>query len=57
MALGLAVVMNFVSYFFSDKIAMHDPGARPVSREQLPRIYDIVERLTRRPACRCRSST
>jgi heat shock protein HtpX len=48
MALGLAVVMNFVSYFFSDKIAIMTSGARPVSREQLPRIYDIVERLTQK---------
>ena len=48
MALGLAIVMNFVSYFFSDKIAIMTSGARPVSREQLPRIYDIVERLTQK---------
>jgi heat shock protein HtpX len=48
MALGIAVVMNFVSYFFSDKIAIMTSGARPVSREQLPRIYDIVERLTQK---------
>src|SRR3954468_10979540 len=48
MALGLAVVMNFVSYFFSDKIAIMTSGARPVTREQLPRIYDIVERLTQK---------
>lgn len=45
-ALGLAVVMNFVAYFFSDKIAIMTSGAKPVTREQLPRIYDIVERLT-----------
>jgi heat shock protein HtpX len=46
MALGLAAVLNFVSYFFSDKIAIWSSGARPVSREELPRIYQIVERLT-----------
>ena len=48
LALGIAVVMNFVSYFFSDKIAIMTSGAKPVSREQLPRIYDIVERLTQK---------
>jgi len=32
----LAVVMNGVSYFFSDKIALMSSGAQPVSREQLP---------------------
>jgi heat shock protein HtpX len=40
-----AAVMNFVSYFFSDKIALAMYRAQPVSREQLPRVYDVVERL------------
>src|SRR5712692_1954795 len=44
-ALGIAVVMNFVSYFFSDKIALASSGAQPVSREQLPRLYNVMERL------------
>lgn len=45
MALGLAIVMNGISYFFSDKIALASSGARPVSREQLPRLYAVMERL------------
>jgi heat shock protein HtpX len=44
-ALGIAVVMNIVSYFFSDRIALGSSGAKPVSREQLPRLYDVMERL------------
>src|SRR6202042_3478187 len=44
-ALIFAVVMNGVSYFFSDKIALKSSGARPVSREQLPRLYAVMERL------------
>lgn len=44
-ALILAGVMNFVAYFFSDKIAIMSSGAQPVTREQLPRVYQIVERL------------
>jgi heat shock protein HtpX len=48
LALGLAVVMNFVSYFFSDKIALAMYRAQPVTREQLPRAYEIVERLTQK---------
>src|SRR5882762_3577272 len=44
-ALVFAVVMNFASYFFSDKIALASSGAKPVSREQLPRLYDVMERL------------
>jgi heat shock protein HtpX len=44
-ALVLAGVMNFVAYFFSDKIALAAYRAQPVTREQLPRVYDMVERL------------
>jgi heat shock protein HtpX len=44
-ALVVAVVMNFVSYFFSDKIALRSSGAQPVTREQLPRLYQVMERL------------
>jgi heat shock protein HtpX len=47
-ALLFAAVMNFVSYFFSDKIALAMYRAQPVTREQLPRAYDIVERLTQK---------
>jgi len=45
-ALIFAGVMNFVSYFFSDKIALAMYRAQPVTREQLPRAYAAVERLT-----------
>jgi heat shock protein HtpX len=47
-ALVIAAVMNFVSYFFSDKIALAMYRAQPVTREQLPRVYNVVERLTQR---------
>ena len=45
MAFCLAAAMNFFSYFFSDKLAIMSSGAQPVSREELPRVYQIVERL------------
>jgi len=45
-ALFMAVVMNGGAYFFSDKIALMSSGAQPVSREQLPRLYTVMERLT-----------
>ncbi len=48
MAFGLAIVMNFVSYFYSDKIALATYRAQPVTREQLPRAYEVVERLTQK---------
>jgi heat shock protein HtpX len=50
MAIGLAIaaVMNFFSYFFSDKIALSMYRAQPASREDLPRVYNVVERMTQR---------
>src|SRR5580698_6793536 len=47
MTFGLifAVVMNMGAYFFSDKIAIKSSGAQPVSREELPRLYEVMERL------------
>ena len=48
MALAFAAVMNFVAYFFSDKIALATYRAQPVSREDLPRVYNIVERLSQK---------
>lgn len=45
LALGFAVVMNAFAYFFSDKIALMSSGAKPVTREQLPRLYAVMERL------------
>src|SRR4029077_1318305 len=48
LALIFAAIMNFVSYFFSDKIALAMYRAQPVTREQLPRAYQIVERLTQK---------
>src|ERR1700723_184641 len=44
-ALIFAVVMNGISYFFSDKIALKSSGAQPVTREQAPRLYEVMERL------------
>ena len=44
-ALVIAALMSFVSYFFSDKIALASSGAQPVTREQLPRLYQVMERL------------
>src|SRR5579863_10096304 len=48
LALVVAVALNFGAYFFSDKIALAMYRAKPVRREELPRAYEIVERLTQR---------
>lgn len=52
MGLGLAVLMNFASYFFSDKIALKMYSAQPVTEtenyEVYRRIAPLVQGLTQR---------
>ena len=45
LAFVISVAMNFTAYFYSDKIALAMYRAQPVTREQLPRAYAVVERL------------
>lgn len=45
-ALGFALVMNIVSYWSSDKIALSLARARPVSHEEYPAYYRSVENLS-----------
>jgi len=47
-AFAVAAATNFFSYFYSDKIALAVYRAKPVTREELPRAYEVVERLTGR---------
>jgi heat shock protein HtpX len=44
----VAAATNFFSYFYSDKLALSMYHAQPVTREQLPRVYQVVERMTQR---------
>jgi heat shock protein HtpX len=44
-ALVFAILMNGTAYFFSDMIALASSGAQPISREQSPRLYAVMERL------------
>jgi heat shock protein HtpX len=50
MGLGLAVVMNFFSYFFSEKMALSMYSAQQITPESAPQIYGrvfpIVQNLT-----------
>jgi heat shock protein HtpX len=48
LAFVIAAAMNFFSYFYSDKLALAMYRAQPVTREQLPRAYEVVERMTGR---------
>jgi heat shock protein HtpX len=43
-----AVIMNFGSYWFSDKIVLAAYGAQPVSEAEAPGLYRTVQQLARR---------
>lgn len=44
-AFFFAVLTNVFSYWFSAPIALRMSNAQPVSREQAPELYEIVERI------------
>jgi len=44
-ALILSLVMNFGSYWFSDKIVLSMYRAKQITRADAPKFYDMVERL------------
>ena len=46
--LVLAVVLNFVAYFFSDKMALAASRAKPVEEHELPQVYSIIRNLVAR---------
>jgi heat shock protein HtpX len=46
--LVIAVVMNFIAFWFSDKIALASAGAKPVSESDAPGLYAMVRELTTR---------
>ena len=50
LVIGLVIGLVFVGsmFWFSDKIAVASARAKPVSREEAPRLYEIVEDLARR---------
>lgn len=48
MALVFAVVINFIGYWFSDKIALAMSGARLVEEAEAPDLYRMIRELTMR---------
>ncbi len=46
--LGIALLINFFSYFFSDKLALSMSRAKPIDESEAPRLYQIVRELTTR---------
>jgi heat shock protein HtpX len=47
-AFGLAVLMNFGSYWFSDKIVLRMYNAQPVTEAQAPELHAIVRTLVQK---------
>lgn len=47
-ALVMALVMNLIAYFFSDKIVLATTGAIPVEREKDPELHNIVEEVAKK---------
>jgi heat shock protein HtpX len=47
-ALLMALIMNFIAYFFSDKIVLATTGAVSVDRSQAPELHAIVEEVARK---------
>src|SRR5437588_4219330 len=45
---SIGLIFNFGAWWFSDRIALAVNRAQPVSREELPAVYEIVEELTSR---------
>lgn len=45
-AVIFSLLMNFFSYWFSDKIVLSIAGAKPVSHDEMPELYHIVENLS-----------
>lgn len=46
MAFGLAVLMNFGAYWFSDKIVLRMYGAKEVTEAEAPQLHGVVRRLS-----------
>jgi heat shock protein HtpX len=47
-ALIIAAIMNFATYWFSDKIVLSMYRARQIDQQQAPVLYRVVERLAER---------
>lgn len=45
--LMLAFALNFVSYWYSDKIVLAIYRAKPISKSQEPKLHEMVEKLAR----------
>jgi heat shock protein HtpX len=46
--LGIALLINLGSYFFSDKLALAASKAKPIDEAEAPRLYQMVRELSTR---------
>jgi heat shock protein HtpX len=46
--LVIALLLNFVFYWFSDRIALASARAKPISESEAPQLYQMVRELTTR---------
>ena len=46
--LAIALLLNFVFFWFSDKIALRSAGAKPITESEAPQLYQMVRELTTR---------
>jgi len=46
--LGIALLINLGSYFFSDRMALAMSRAKPISESEAPKLYAVVRELTTR---------
>ncbi|HEY2478449.1 MAG TPA: zinc metalloprotease HtpX [Solirubrobacterales bacterium] len=46
--LGIALLINLGSYFFSDKLALAASRAKPIDESEAPRLYQMMRELTTR---------
>lgn len=45
-AIAFSLIMNLISYWFSDKVALAISQAKPIDKKDLPELYRIVENLS-----------
>jgi heat shock protein HtpX len=46
--LAIALLLNFIFYWFSDRIALASARAKPISESEAPQLYQMVRELTTR---------
>jgi len=44
-AVFISIFMSFISYWYADKIVLATAGAKPITHEQAPELYHVVENL------------